>query len=145
MTTTRHLIKITDTGAAEITSLFSKVDTGSLTSPVMVRIYNNDPLGTAATSSNHLHAIRADMLREDPPGEALMDTQRAGGEIISECWPEARINGIGAWEPLDEITHYLDLGPIAAQSYVTVELRLNPPSSAATFGDADFNLLVRSR
>lgn len=128
----------TSDGTADVNGLFW----ASLTDePVTLRLYNDS---TSASSINFLTAVRGDLIEAGYtiPAESTASKNGLGEELVSEAWLEARPGTSGAWTPLDSWTNKLDLGAIAAGSYTTFQVRLNPASTYDSTGMIAFSLRV---
>lgn len=117
------------------------VAVGEASEPITLRVFNSEITDTA--NNCRLNAGRADMTVSGPAGEDADVALENGSELAAESWVEARISGDTSWTPIDEFAAYLDLGNIAAQGHVLVEVRLNIPADAESFGDVGFTLIPR--
>ncbi len=117
------------------------VPAGAASDPIEIRVFNAE--SAASATSCRLNAGRADMTISGDPAEDADASLENGTELAAESWVEARIKGDSAWSPIDENAAYLDLGTIAAYGHVSVEVRLNIPSGASSYGEVGFNLIAR--
>jgi hypothetical protein len=136
----RHEFTILNsTGTIEVTSLnFGRADVADT---VTLRIANT---GTASTTLTNLHAIRADFMAVSQPGQDADDIESMGADLINGAMIEARLSPAGPWTPLNETALLLALGPIAASSYVAVDVRVNIPDGSSLTGPLNFALCLRS-
>lgn len=136
------LVILSSDGTVEYAQIdWGGVSAGAASDPITVRIFNSDLVNSATNC--RLNAGRADMLITGPTGEDEYAAWENGDELATESWVEARINGDTSWTPIDEFAAYLDLGTILPQGHVLVDLRINIPAGAETFGEAGFNLIAR--
>lgn len=124
---------------------FLNVRPGVITNVISLRIQN-----TGAAPAKNLTSCR---LFAKCASGGYDGSEEAGKEMTDERWLEARISGVGAYQPIGGMhgggaptANYLAIPDLAPGDYVDIDLRLNVPVGAATAHTAavSFGVAYRS-
>lgn len=144
MTTRKDILILDSAGTTDLAQIdWGAAILGEAPEALIVRVFNAETSATAPGVV--LHVGRCDMLINGPVGEDPDTANENGNELAAESWVEARVVGSTTWTPINEFSSGLSLGDIAAQAHVAVEIRINIPAGAESFGEVAFNLIVRCR
>lgn len=140
----KELLMLNATGTIDLSQIdWGAVSASEVSETISLRVYNSEINETAVDC--RLNAGRADMTIAGYPSEDADVGLENGSELAGESWVEARITGNSTWTPIDENIAFLDLGSIAAQGHVDIDVRINIPGNAISFGEVGFNLIVRCK